>query len=584
LVGERIRNDAAIGRGLAPCDFSRAGADGWPCGATWGSMESASIGRGLLAGLVLATSGCYTGLGSPPSGVDGDGGEAGDGGESDAGDEASDDADPTETCGASPAPLRRLTTSQHRYAIEDLLGLGDADDETLVRLDYLPDGEAGGFAATSAPIDLQILRSYFVLSEELAALYVEQALPGALECDWADEPCVRGFVHSFGRRAFRRPLAPAEVDAAWARHAEIVAQDGSEIAMQTTVAALLASPGFLYHEEPAFLTDDDEPLAPLSAYAFAARLSFLLWSSIPDDALLDAAEADALATASEIRAQVDRMIADPRFDRTIESFHAQWTEIDALDGLVFDDPAWTPTLPQAMREETLRFVDHVFREGDGRIATLLGADFSFADAELAALYGVTAPADGFARVQLDPGTRAGVLTHPSVLARFGVAFPEVHRGRFVRTRVLCGTLPPPGDIDLDPQVDRLQTQPCAGCHTLMDPIGYGFARYDGLGRHRDVDGDGQPIAEDGEVIGVQDGTFTGVRELSDLLVRTPDVERCFALQWTRYATGRMEQPVDSCAIDEFTATLSASDGDLRELVAAIATSQWFRSRAAEDLQ
>jgi hypothetical protein len=353
--------------------------------------------------------------------------------------------------------------------------------------------------------------------------------------------------------------------------------------METLVAALLMSPGFLYLEEPVDPSRADGNLVPLRGEAVATRLSLLLWSSIPDDELLDAAQSGELDDADGVAAQVARMIEDERFDRTLESFHEQWLSIDNLVDL---DPG-DPSLAEGMRTETMTFVRHIYRSDDASLATLLSGSFSFVDGPLAALYGVDPPAEPFGMVELDSSQRRGILTHASVLTQTGAVFPEVHRGLFVREHLLCGELPLPDDsIELDPEVDRLETAPCSGCHVLMDPIGHGFDRYDAMGRYRETRASGDAISDKGELAGVAEdhvaGVFHGVPELASRLSDSAQVEHCMGVKWARYATGRHESEADTCALDVFADDLARSGGDLRQLLTDIATSEWFRSRSVEE--
>jgi hypothetical protein len=527
---------------------------------------------------VLAA-GCYQGVeaGVPAGHGPAVGGVAEDSGE-DPGD-ADPDAPEPATCAGEPltvgeAPLRRLTSRQYRNVVTDLFGLGE-DALPLDVLDYVLDGRAGAFAANTLAVDTQTVRAYLLIAEDLADAFVEQALPQALECAWSDPQCVESFVTDFGRRAYRRPLTDEQIDALVELHAGIVAQDGEAVAMAAVVTAIIASPAFLYHEEP--VRESDRDTAEVDEWAFASRLSFLLWDSAPDEELLDAAEAGDLETASGIEAQVDRMLEDERFDRTLAAFYGQWSGVDALDDLGSSDPSFTTSLRDAMRAETLAFASHVHRE-DGRLSTLLGADFGFADDELAAIYGVEAPQEPFGRVDLVASERAGLLTHAGVLAvTAATPFPVIFRGKFVNERLLCNTLVLPENVEADPAVDRLETQPCMGCHLHMDPIGDAFARYDALGRYLERDAAGAAIPEHGEIPGR--GGFDGARELADLLLADERTHRCIAREWATFAVGRVPTSDDDCAVDELGAAFAESDGDLGRLVRDLATSTWLRARS-----
>ncbi len=269
---------------------------------------------------------------------------------------------------------------------------------------------------------------------------------------------------------------------------------------------MLQSPRFLYRVEmgmPDLLTGQPDVTA-LDSWEVATRLSFLLWSSIPDEELFAAAEADALGDAASIEKQARRMLEDPRARDAVANFHEQWLglgKIGTLNKDVAVYPTYTPALRPLWEKETLSFLDHVvFDDDKGDVKTMLTAPYSMMNADLAAFYGVSGPKGAaFERVDLDPAQRAGLLTQASLLAvnsKPNQSSP-IHRGKFVRERLLCQTLaPPPNNVNIQPpEVDPTATTrekfsqhssdpACAGCHRLMDPIGFGFESYDGIGQFR----------------------------------------------------------------------------------------------------
>lgn len=554
----------------------------------------------LAIGLGALVCGCYTGVSShpavgdtdlpsassdaeTPSGTTGDAeGSAGEAGD-ESGDAPADDAcSANGELAAGTAPLRRITAAQYRHIVGDALGISADAEGPLAGLTVIPDGRVAGFASSTLAVDSQLVRSYMTVAEETASVYVGEGLVADLGCEWATQGCAEELLDSVGRRLHRRPVDDGLRARLLELHAETVAAESPDAAMELVIATLLMSPNFLYLEEP--VTDQQEgELQQLDGYAVASRLSLLLWNSGPDDELLDLARDGMLAERAEVEVQVGRMIEDPRFERTLESFHRQWMHLEGLENEVREDELWNDELPQSMLAETDRFVRHVFGEGDGTLQTLLGADFSFVDDALAELYGVDAPAEPFGQVELDPARRAGILTQASLLARLGGLSPEVHRGLFVRTQVLCQELPPPpAGLVLDPEVNRLEDPTCAACHTLIDPIGFGFAQYDGVGRFNA--GAETPA---GELQGVVDealaGPFDGPADLGRRLGSSSDARTCMAKQWARYATGRAETDEDACSIRALADAMENSDGDLRQLVAELATSTWFRSRSIHDL-
>jgi hypothetical protein len=225
-------------------------------------------------------------------------------------------------------------------------------------------------------------------------------------------------------------------------------EEGFANGIRLVLTAMLQSPHFLYRIELGVPQPDDRIVA-LDAYELASRLSFFLWKSTPDDALLDAAEAGELDTPEGLRAQAERLLADSRADTAIVTFYLQLLGLDlGLAGLE-KDPELFPDLDRpmidAMLEETAQYVRYVYNEGDGTLDQLLTAPFSFINADLAPLYGVEPPASAFEKTDLDPAQRAGLLTQPGVMAvhaGFGQTSPTL-RGKLVRNDLLCDVTPPP---------------------------------------------------------------------------------------------------------------------------------------------
>jgi hypothetical protein len=236
-------------------------------------------------------------------------------------------------------------------------------------------------------------------------------------------------------------------------------------------------------------------------------------------------------------------------------------------------------------------VAHVYAN-DATLDALLTDDTVFVNARLGALYGL--PTESATLVATPDPNRRGLLGQPGLLARLGKPDQSdpIHRGLFVRERLLCQTLPmPPNDVDLtirppepgastrDRFAEHTASEACAVCHRLIDPIGFGFESFDGIGRFRTTD-EGVAVDTTGEVLGAEDasGTFDGQPELAEQLARSETVRRCVATQWMRFALGREESAADACSIDDVDARFAAAGGDLRELVIAIATSDAFRHR------
>ncbi len=553
---------------------------------------------GCSLGLALAT-GCYSGL-------TGHRGDAGDDG-SVADDDGADDADggldedqrtPTE-CAQPDVPiaaLRRLTRAEYERTASTLLG-----DGLGLAAAFVEDEKVGAFDSNVSASVSEVAVEQYMDAAEILATDAAADLDAILPCDpvaMGEDACARAFISEFGARAYRRPLADDEVERAALLFE--AGRDGATFAdgVRLVVQGFLQSPFFLYHVETGVPAEDGEAIVALTDYELANRLSYFLWDSMPDDELTAVADAGTLGDPDVLEAQVRRMLEDPQAGVAIGDFHVQWLGVDALATIEKDPalfPAWSTTIAAAMAEETRRFSDWVVREDDGRLATLLSAPTTFADGELAALYGVAHPqGDGstaFVQVDLDPTQRGGLLTQAGLLAAHSHSnqTSPVFRGKVVRENLLCSPLPPPpDDVDdtppgLDPTLptkerfEQHRDDPaCSGCHELMDPIGFGLEHYDAIGAWRTMDGE-NPVDAGGQLFGTDvDGEFDGALELADKLAQSETVRACVVHQWMRYALGRFEQPEDACTEQSLMTRFASSDGDVHELVVAVATSRAMR--------
>jgi hypothetical protein len=540
--------------------------------------------RSQWLAIALCT-GCYQGLDrDAPTQDDAGAGEAGTSEGATSGDSGgdSDTDDPPSACtgDAGKTRLRRLTREQYDNAVTDLVGREGAWSDALEF-----DERIGPFASNyTAPISSTLLDQYVAASESVAG-----AVAGDLSwvpCDASDPACAQTLVETLGRRAYRRPLHDDEKQRLLALHD---GADTFEAGALLVLRALLQAPSFLYHVEVA-----EPDVAAVTEHELAARMSFFLWNSIPDDELLDVADAGTLHEPDTLRTQAERMLDDPRARRTLVTFHRQWLGMDELPRLQKDPalfPAFADVRP-SMEDELARFVDHVITQDDARLETLLTASYSFVDAPLAAIYGVTLPADHDVEepFELDPQERAGLLTLPGFLAVHAHANQSapIRRGVVVRTNVLCNPPPPPPpDADVqppDPDPDATTRElfeehtadpTCAACHVYIDGIGLGFEGYDAIGVHRTREND-LPVDERGELLATDvDGEFDGVPELAAKLAGSEDVQACVVRQWFRYSLGRYELDADECALDELDVAFAESDHDIRALVLAIVTSHAF---------
>lgn len=500
--------------------------------------------------------------------------------------------------GTVPQPLRRLTRFEYARTIEDLTGVPAAIADALP-----PDEESLGFLNIADAYSVSTLHAtkYLEIAEQVADALVDdpERLATFAGCDPTDDlACVEPFIREFGRRAFRRALDADELTAMRALF-EQLADPGLRDGVRAVVATMLQAPQFLYRIELPGVEDPEpehQASVKLDAYALATRLAYLLTASAPDAELLAAAESGALETPSGVQAEVERLLETPRALEAFGHFVSQWWELGSLatlekDRRIYRD--WRATLPALFAEEQRQFLAHAWA-GSLSLETLLRAPYTFVNAELASFYGLPLPkGPGFQRVELDPTRASGMLTQGALLATHAKAnqTSPIHRGKWVRARLFCVTPPPPpNDIVVRPPAvnPRLSTRErfaqhteepaCAGCHQLMDPIGFGFEHYDATGRYREMDG-GKPVDASGELTFTDvDGPFDGVPELAERLLESAQVRACVATQWFRYAFGRSERTeADRCAIAELSAGLAERGGDLRAMIRATTRQPLFHA-------
>jgi Protein of unknown function (DUF1592)/Protein of unknown function (DUF1588)/Protein of unknown function (DUF1587)/Protein of unknown function (DUF1595)/Protein of unknown function (DUF1585) len=492
------------------------------------------------------------------------------------------------------SPLRRLSRFEYNNTIRDLLG-----DDSHPADKFLADGEAHGFTNSAAhqSVSLLLAEQFMTAAETLATRAMTNPAR-VLNCDpltVGQDVCAQTFINTFAQRAFRRPITPEENSRLSVAYNSGKREQDFAAGIRLVMVSVLQSSAFLYRFE---LTPTSG--AALGPWEMASRLSYLLWGSMPDTELFLAAANGELASADDITRQARRMLADPRARRMIDHFNSGWLGLDRLDHLVKDRavyPSATPGLPALWRRETETFLNEVIWNGDGTLTSLLTAPYTFANDELAQRYGVTTVAPvstAFSRIALDPKQRAGLLTQAGLLAASSKPnqTSPIHRGLFVRERLLCESLPPPPDgieikpPDLDPNLttrqrfDQHASDPaCAGCHQLMDPIGLGFENYDGLGSWRTTE-NGQPIDASGEIVGTDiEGPFRGAVDLAGKLASSADVQDCVVRMWFRFGYGRSETDEDACTLAHLNRAFDASGRRVQDLVLALTQAEAFRHHA-----
>lgn len=502
-----------------------------------------------------------------------------------------------------PLVVSRLNRLEYNNTVRDLLG------SQLRPADGFPaDGLAEGFDTVGVALSLSPThviayeRAAHELVDELFANPESAHFTKIVSCDVEEGDadtglaCARSILEDFARRAWRRPVTDEELDSVL-HPFQVASEVGATrtIALRHSLAAVLMSPYFLFKLE---IDPDPSSTEPrdLTPYELATRLSYTLWATMPDDELFAAAESGNLTSDEGLAAQIDRMLDDPRSDALVESFAARWLGFKRIDThevnfAIF--PEYDEQLARSMRRETELFIRE-FLHDERPVAEMLTAGFTYIDERLATHYGLSLPdgsAEGFARIDTAGSERIGLLTLGSLLTTtsFSSRTSPVRRGEFVFSHLLCGTVPPPppgveglpaedvSGLSLRERLEQHREDPaCSGCHSLMDPLGFGFENYDAIGRYRTLDGT-VPINAAGELDGMP---FTGAEELSSILRDDPRLLACVVQKFLIYAGRRPLSGKGDQGWVTYSADLAeqADGGSLRSIVRTVLMSDPFRRR------
>lgn len=493
--------------------------------------------------------------------------------------------------------LRRLSHVEYRNTLRDLLG-----EAVLSEVSLLSDSAISGFENNARALGASavLVEQYASQARGVAKRLAELEMA---DCESGLEPgveCGDYFVENFGSRAFRRPLSFEELG----RYSEFFAKQkqalGLPAALALTAEALLQSPGFLYRIEvpklaATLVSSVGQP------YALASRISYLLWQTMPDQTLFDAAAAGELSTPEQLAIQARRMLQDPRAAETLVDFHRQWLGLGRVLDETKDEqrfPLWQADTAQDALEESLRFVQYVYSQAEGNVDSLLTDRTAFVNEAMAELYEVDydyVSGEEWQQVQL-PSERAGILSRAAFLAGFshpaGTSPPL--RGVAVLDKLLCSR-PPPAPASADTStptaeqgiavttrelfVQRTEPAQCQGCHLSINGIGMAFEEFDTIGRYR-TEENGLPVDASGQLfLADSGGQFDGIVELSERLSQSQQVQGCAVKNIYRNAFGQTETGQDRCRLEQLEQAMIEHNGDLREVLVALVSSAQFAGRA-----
>ncbi len=537
----------------------------------------------LLSALaVLALSACpKTGTTPPPADTDGGANEC---------------ASESVTVGT---PLRLLTRIEYDNTVRDLLGDTTRPASTNFPREPLSNGLDNNAALLVVSADGA--QAYVSAAEALSTDVVTNRKSLVVPCSGTDSACANLFIDGFGLKAYRRPLTVEERTDLQVLFNTAQASNDFDTAVKWTLQSVLQSPQFLYR--------DETPQAPvptaivtLSGYELATRLSYFLWATTPDDTLLAAAQNGGLDTPEGLTAQATRMLADPRANDGIMRVLSLWLYLDGVQTTEKNTavyPNFSHDLAAAWRRSLELFMADSLTK-DGTLKGLLTSNVLFSN-NLMNPYGVTAPSADFVRTEL-PGTqRRGLLAQPGFLAFKSLpdSSSPVRRGVFVLNQLMCQPPPPPpAGVPIVPPApsvslttrarfdNHVKDPGCNGCHQFIDPPGFVFEHYDGMGVWRDTE-NGQTIDATGGIISARDQSLVvpvdGLPALEDVLVGSRQVHDCMASQFQRFALGRELTAADACTSQKIGDAFMKSGGNFKQLMLAIVQTDAFRRNANPEM-
>lgn len=506
--------------------------------------------------------------------------------------------------------MRRLTHSQYNNTVRDLVGDLSRPADNFPKEDFI-----GGFKNQSEAQGVPPLQAeaYSEAAERLSRSAFrggdQQGLIPCKPSSASDSACTSQFIRQFGLKAFRRPIADEESRLYEGLFESEARRTGDFLGgARLVVEAMLQSPHFLFRIERG-------PGSRFRQYEIASSLSYFLWDTMPSGELLQAAEQGKFASTEQVKEAARRMLQDPRSKASMAEFLAQWLRFDRVLTAIRERRLFrefSTELAVAMTEETRQLFDHLVWEGKD-FREFLTADYTFVSTDLARLYGLPQPSEEFAKVVYPPDSgRGGVLGHGSVLTLTShpADTSPTARGLFVREHFLCHRVPPPPAgvnttlplvTENKPLTNRdrlgvhLNSEACAGCHVLIDPIGLGFEQYDAIGRYREQlllrfrrsseeesgERNREPLQikldldTKAHIQGVKNSEFTAPKQLGQILARDEGCQRCMVKQLFRYALSREETPADQEAIETMLRQFQSSGFRFQELIVSMVASKPF---------
>jgi hypothetical protein len=505
------------------------------------------------------------------------------------------------------AQIRRLTRFEYSNAINYLFG-----DTTDIRASLQPEtisqhGNLFGNDAALLSVSAAHAEKWGSVAAGVAsrATATPEALGKMAQCATGatpDDACSREVINYVVSRAYHRDVLPTEVDAYLALSKTVQGTGSWATGIAGVIEAVLQGPEFLYRVEHGVPAPDFPALRKPTADEMAARLSFLFWGNVPDEALRMAAKTGQLDTPEGVKAQAQRLLEDPRAKSTVRFFFDNLLPISGLTNLQRSAEVFSVQLAAAMREETQTFLEHQIFDADspGTWASALTAPYTYVNEQMASFYGMTGvTGPEFRKVMWpDPLKRMGLLTQAGIMTGTIVTNEEnpVLRGSFIVNKLLCMNLHLPDDpavlamVAVPPDNDHSTARQrftahstdkkCAGCHAVLDPVGFPFESFDAIGQWRDNE-NGLPLDLSGSVPGVE-GTINGPVEFAAKLATAEAANTCFAQHWMEFGYGKTHDEGDACVQAELESAFMASGGNVKQLLLALTQTDSFLYMPAKD--
>ena len=496
--------------------------------------------------------------------------------------------------------VRRLTLAEYIATVKAATGVDIATDaRALLPADLRADGFSN--TAYNLNVDLKHINAYAQLAGRIVKRMEVRPFARRFGGNGSfTDNNMRRFIERLGRWILRGPLEVREVDLYRGITTTVVANGGNyEEAVALVIEAMLQSPRFIYRME-------NQQAGRVGQTELAVRLSYLIWGAPPDQALYDAADRGQLASADQLRAQVNRMLQDPRAPTRSLQFTAEWLNLNHLANLRPDKkhfPNWTPALAGDMRAETEAFFREIVWKQNRPLSDLLNAQFTYLTQRLAKHYGLPVLQDGDGTLRYDLSkipARGGLLTQGSVLTRGGDDASMVTRGLFVMHDLLRGVVKdPPPCVDTTPVASqpglsqrliaekRIANTNCGGCHSKFEPLAFGLERFDGLGSYFEKDNHGNRLREDGQILfpgAAKPIAYRTSAELMNHLAASDRVRQSITWKLTQFALGRPLSARDARPVQAIHEVGWQKAGTYANLITAIALSELFQTQPLEETE